>query len=330
MRIGNIEMPLGAALAPMAGVTDANMRLICARYGCAWSVSEMLSAKGYIYSPEARVHSELLTYREEEGICGLQLFGCEKEMLSEAVKRLNDRPFAFFDFNMGCPAHKIVANGEGSALMKTPLEAAKLVEAMVKAARKPVTVKIRAGWDSEHINAPEVAKMLEESGAQAITVHPRTREMFYSGKADWNIIAEVKQRVAIPVIGNGDIRSSADAVRMINETGCDGIMAARAAQGNPWLFTEIKNALEGKTFTPPSLKERIDLINEHMDMQIASLGKRLGVLEMRKHIAWYLQGLPGSNRIRARVNLLTDADEIKGLLNDLLLKNVEDTQNGTV
>ena len=309
-------MPEGAALAPMAGITDVNTRLLAFEQGCAWAVSEMLSAKGFIYTPEARVHRELLEYDPREGITGLQLFGSEEDMLSEAVKRLNDTAFAFFDFNMGCPAHKIVSNGEGSALMREPAKAGRLVSAMVKAARKPVTVKIRAGWDSGSINAVEVARIIEDSGAAALTVHPRTREMQYSGHSDWSIIARVKQAVKIPVIGNGDILCGADAEKMRAETGCDGVMVARAAQGNPWIFRELRCRMLGLPYTPPTAGEKIATALRHTEMQIATLGEKLGIMEMRKHIAWYLQGLPGSARVRSGVNRLADRESVIKLLAD--------------
>ena len=314
MRIGTIDLPSGAALAPMAGVTDANMRLLCFEQGCAWAVSEMLSAKGYVYNPNSPAHSQLLSRRKGEGICGLQLFGSDPAMLSEAVKRLNESSFDFFDFNMGCPAHKIVSNGEGSALMLKPLKAAGLIEAMVKAAQKPITVKLRAGWDAEHISAPELARIAEQSGASAVTLHPRTRDMFYSGKADWSLIAQVKSLLRIPVIGNGDIKNGLDALKMLRETGCDAVMVARAAQGNVWIFDEIRCALEGRAFTPPSPKERVKMALKHLDMQVETLGERLGVMEMRKFIAWYLQGLPGSGTLRARVNGFSTRAEVAGEL----------------
>ena len=318
MNIGSLLMPPGAALAPMAGVTDLSMRVLCNEQGCAWAVTEMLSAKGYVYAPESRAHRELLSTDAREGVTGLQLFGSDENMLSEAVKRLNDSPFAFFDFNMGCPAHKIVSNGEGSALMRYPAKAGLLVESMVKAARKPVTVKIRSGWDREHINAVELARISEASGAAAVAVHPRTRDMFYSGEADWNVIAEVKKTVRIPVIGNGDIRCGQDALRMLHETGCDAVMVARAAQGNPWIFREILAALNGQRLIPPSPEEKMRAAVRHMDMLIDTYGEKLGVMESRKHIAWYIQGMPGSARLRARVNGFASRNEVAEALEEYI------------
>ncbi|MBQ9407892.1 MAG: tRNA dihydrouridine synthase DusB [Clostridia bacterium] len=314
MRIGTIDIPQGAALAPMAGISDVNMRLLCHEQGSAYAVSEMLSAKGYVYAPDRPVHKELLRYSEGEGICALQLFGSEEEMLTRAIKMLNGSRFSFFDFNMGCPAHKIVANGEGSALMLEPVKAGHLISAMVKASEKPVTVKIRAGWDREHCNAVEIARIAEDAGASAIAVHPRTRDMFYAGKADWDIISAVKQSVRIPVIGNGDIFSAADALKMLAQTGCDAVMVARGAQGNIWIFQEILCALEKRPYSPPGYEERIRTLLRHLDMQVESLGESIGVMEMRKHIAWYLQGMPGSGRLRAGVNQMTGVMQVRDAL----------------
>lgn len=318
MRIGTIELPEGAALAPMAGVTDAAMRLMCAREGCAWSVSEMLSAKGYLYSPDNYAHRVILTRFPGEGIAGLQLFGSDEAVLSEAVRRLQDAPYDFFDFNMGCPARKIVANGEGSALMREPLRAGRLIAAMVRAAEKPVTVKLRAGWDSEHINAVEIAKIAEDAGAAAITVHPRTRDQLYLGKSDWNVIRAVKQAVRIPVIGNGDVVSGADVVRMKAETGCDAVMIARAAEGNPWIFREALCALRGEPYVPPDVETRVRAALAHLDMQCRWRGERYAVPEMRKHVAWYLAGTPGSGVLRARVNQMTSQEEVRASLIEYL------------
>lgn len=318
MRIGTIELPEGAALAPMAGVTDAAMRLMCAREGCAWSVSEMLSAKGYLYSPDNYAHRVILTRFPDEGIAGLQLFGSDEAVLSEAVRRLQDAPYDFFDFNMGCPARKIVANGEGSALMREPLRAGRLIAAMVRAAEKPVTVKLRAGWDAEHINAVEIAKIAEDAGAAAITVHPRTRDQLYLGKSDWSVIRAVKQAVRIPVIGNGDVVSGADVVHMKAETGCDAVMIARAAEGNPWIFREALCALRGEPYVPPDVETRVRAVLAHLDMQCQWRGERYAVPEMRKHVAWYLAGTPGSGVLRARVNQMTSQEEVRASLIEYL------------
>ncbi|MBQ3669068.1 MAG: tRNA dihydrouridine synthase DusB [Clostridia bacterium] len=316
MRIGHIEMPEGAALAPMAGISDAVMRRLCHEMGCAWSVSEMLSAKGYVYAPDRRVHREITTCSQGSGICGLQLFGREEDMLVRAIEMLNSSPFDFFDFNMGCPAPKVVQNGEGSALMKEPLTAYKLIKSMVKAAVKPVTVKIRAGWDRDSINAVEIAKVCEDAGASALCVHPRTRDMYYSGLADRGIIADVKQAVGIPVIGNGDIKSADDALSMIAQTHCDAVMVARAAQGNIWIFKEILCALRGESYTPPTNIEKIETLKRHALMQIEALGEYMGVMEMRKHVAWYLRGMPGSATLRASVNELANLEQVFQALDD--------------
>lgn len=311
-------LPEGAALAPMAGVTDASMRLLCAEQGSAWAVSEMLSAKGYLYSPESRAHQELLERFDGEGILGLQLFGSVPKMISEAAKRLEDRPFAFFDFNIGCPAHKIVQNGEGSALMREPALVGRIVDAFSKAVKKPVTVKIRAGWDEEHKNAVEIARICEENGACAVTVHPRTREQFYSGKSDWSIIRDVKSAVKIPVIGNGDITSWQDAKKMLSETGCDGVMVARAAQGNPWIFKEIACGMRGEAYTPPTVEDRVNMAIRHLGMHVAWRGEKYAVPEMRKHVAWYLQGTPMSGKLRAKVNTMLTHEEVKDALSEYL------------
>lgn len=320
MKIGSVEVPCGAFLAPMAGISDPVTREIAFSHGCALAVSEMLSAKGYIFSPRSPVHVQLIQKGTKEGIAGLQLFGHEEYYLSEAVKRLNPSPFEFFDFNMGCPARKIVSNGEGCRLMTQPLLAGKLIAAMVRASEKPVTVKIRAGWDSDSISCVEIARIAQSEGAAAVTVHPRTRDMFYSGRADWELIAQVKSALDIPVIGNGDITGGEDALRMLRTTRCDGIMVARAAQGNPWIFEEIRCAMEGKAYSPPSPAEKLDTAMDHFSRALAFYGERTGVIEMRKHLAWYLQGLKGASRVKTSINNAPEAAEVLRLLKEYRLE----------
>ena len=312
MQIGNLVFPVGAGLAPMAGVTDAAMRLLCHASGAAWSVSEMLSAKGWVYSAgRNQATRELLTRLPGEGIAGLQLFGREPEIVARAAAELTDAGFQFIDLNFGCPAPKITGNGEGSALMREPDQIGKIVSAVSKATILPVTVKIRAGWDADSINAVEVARICEESGAKAVAVHPRTRMQQYAGHSDWSVIANVKKAVSIPVLGNGDIRSGADAVNMLDSTGCDGVIVGRGAQGNPWIFSEIRAAFLHEPFTPPDAHARVQMALAHFDLETQLHGERKGLLEMRKHIAWYISGLPGSAKFRDSINLLSDAQAIK-------------------
>lgn len=321
MRIGNIDLPAGAGLAPMAGVTDAAMRLLCHESGAAWAVSEMLSAKGWIYSGgKNQATRELLTRLSGEGVAGLQLFGREPELMARAAQELESAGFEFIDLNFGCPAPKITGNGEGSALMREPERIGEIVSAVAKATRLPVTAKIRAGWDETCINAPEVARICESSGAQAIAVHARTRMQQYSGRADWSIIEKVKKSVSVPVLGNGDVRSGADAVNMIAQTGCDGVIVGRAAQGNPWIFAEIRAFLTGEAYAPPTPRERAEMALRHFDLETRLHGEKKGLLEMRKHIAWYVSGLPGAAKFRDSINLLVDADAVKDALREFALK----------
>ena len=317
MRLGNIELPLGAGLSPMAGVTDAAMRLLCAQQGAAWSVSEMLSAKGWIYSQgKNREAQELLARLPGEGVGGLQLFGREPELMAEAARLLADRGFDFYDLNFGCPAPKITGNGEGSALMREPERIGRIVRAVADAADRPVTVKIRAGWDAESVNAVEVAQICEQAGAAAIAVHGRTRVQQYAGQADWGVIREVKRSVSVPVLGNGDVRGGADALRMLDETGCDGVLVGRAAQGNPWIFREIRAAMAGEEIPPVTNRERIDTALRHFDLELELHGERGGLLEMRKHIAWYAHGMRGAAKFRERVNRLERPDEVRAALRE--------------
>lgn len=319
VRITDIDFRHGAGLAPMAGVTDLPMRLLCREQGAAWSVSEMLSAKGFMHTGlEHRVTKELTVRAPQEGISALQLFGREPDIMAEAARQLQHIGYMFIDVNMGCPAHKIVGNGEGSALMKEPERAAQCIRAMADAVDCPVTVKIRAGWDDSSINAPEMAKMLEQAGAAAITVHGRTRTQFYAGHADWSVIRRVKQAVSVPVFGNGDITCGMDAVRMLDETGCDGVMVGRAAQGNPWIFRDIACALNGLPFEKPSIRDRVEMAIRHMDMESALRGEDRAMLEMRKHVAWYMAGERGCGKLREKVNTLTDAQQVRETLYDYL------------
>lgn len=315
MRIGSVAIPQGAGLAPMAGVTELPFRLLCRELGCAYSVSEMLSAKGFLYAPRPTwAVRQLYLSAPQQGVCGLQLFGREPELMAEAANQLSDAGFQFIDINMGCPAHKIVANGEGSALMREEALAARIVEAVCRATPLPVTVKLRAGWDEAHKNAPQLARRLAGSGAAAITVHGRTREQFYAGRADWAVIAAVKRAAGIPVVGNGDVTGGADALRMINETGCDGVMVGRAAQGNPWVFREIAAALRGDEAPAPTRAERARMALRHADMMAALKGEGAAVREMRKHVHWYLHGFRGAGQLREAVNRAQSMDRLRALL----------------
>ncbi|NLD59615.1 MAG: tRNA dihydrouridine synthase DusB [Clostridiales bacterium] len=309
------NIPAGAGLAPMAGVTDAAARLLSFEQGASWAVSEMLSAKGFVYSNgRSEAIRELLFRFPGEGTCGLQLFGREPEFVAEAARRLEGAGFSFIDLNFGCPAPKITGNGEGSALMKEPVQIAKVVRAAADAVKFPVTVKIRSGWNPESVNAVEVAKICEDAGAKAIAVHARTRSQFYGGQADWSVIAAVKRAVKIPVFGNGDVRSGADAVRMLHETGCDRVIVGRAAEGNPWIFREIRAALTGEAYSPPAFAERMATALRHLDLAVVLYGEKKGVLEMRKHVAWYITGVPGAAKLREGVNGVCEAEEVRELL----------------
>ena len=317
MRLGTLELEPGAGLSPMAGITDAAMRLLCRAQGAAWSVSEMLSAKGWIYSQgKNREARELLARLPGEGVAGLQLFGREPELMAEAARMLAGAGFDFFDLNFGCPAPKITGNGEGSALMREPELIGRIVRAVADATDRPVTVKIRAGWDERSINAVGVAKICEQAGAAAVAVHGRTRAQQYAGRADWGVIREVKRSVAIPVIGNGDVKSGADALRMLDETGCDGVLVGRAAQGNPWIFREIRAAMAGKEAPAPTGAERVEMALRHFELELTLHGERGGVLEMRKHIGWYAHGMRGAAKFRERVNRMERPEDVRAALTE--------------
>lgn len=305
----------GAGLAPMAGVTDAAMRLLCHEQGAAWAVSEMLSAKGWVFSGgKNRNAQDILARLSGEGPAGLQLFGSEPAYIAEAARRLEDSGFQFFDLNFGCPAPKITGNGEGSAMMREPKKLGAVVRALAEATSLPVTVKIRAGWDSQSVNAPEVARICEDNGAVAVAVHARTREQQYAGRADWGVIRAVKRAVSVPVFGNGDVRCGDDALRMMDETGCDAVIVGRAAQGNPWIFREIAAAMRGEQVPPPTPAERVNMAARHFELERQLYGEKLAVLQMRKHIAWYVHGMKGASRFRDHINQMNSAEDVLAAL----------------
>ncbi|MEW9124433.1 MAG: tRNA dihydrouridine synthase DusB [Thermotaleaceae bacterium] len=317
MKIGQVKLQNKLSLGPMAGVTDLTFRLLCKEKDCGLVYTEMVSAKGICYGDKNT--QALLKIDEKERPLSLQIFGSEPEFMAKAADKLNKLNHDILDINMGCPTPKIVKNGDGSALMKEPLLVGKIVRAVVGATDRPVTVKIRKGWDENHINAVEIAKIAEENGAQAIAVHGRTREQFYSGKADWSIIRKVKEAVRIPVIGNGDVFELEDGLRMLEETKCDGIMIGRGAQGNPWIFERIVHYLKtGNRLALPTPQEKVDMALRHMERVIDYKGEYIGIREMRKHIAWYLKGIRNSAQIRGSINQVNSKKEMKDLLLNLL------------
>jgi nifR3 family TIM-barrel protein len=316
-KIGKIEIENKLVLGPMAGVTDLPFRLLCKEQGAGLIYTEMVSAKGIYYNNKNT--DVLLEIEEKERPVALQLFGEDPYIMSEMAKRIEHRNFDILDINMGCPVPKVVNNGEGSALMKNPKRIGEIVTAMVKAIEKPVTVKIRKGFTEQTVNAVEVAKVIEESGAAAVAVHARTREQFYSGKADWDIIRQVKEAVSIPVIGNGDIGSPQDVLSMIEQTGCDGVMIARGVRGNPWLFAQINAYInEGKELPKPSITEVSEMILRHARMAIEYKGEFTAIHEMRKHVAWYTHGYPCSARLRGRVNEIETYEDLISLMGEYL------------
>lgn len=314
-RIGNVDIKGNLILGPMAGVTDLPFRLLCKEKGADLVYTEMVSAKGVQYNNK---NTESLLYIDEkERPAALQLFGADPVILSETAKRLEERNFDILDINMGCPVPKVVNNGEGSALMKNPKLIGEIVKMVSGAIKKPVTVKIRKGFAPDTVNAVEVAKIAEDSGAAAVAVHGRTREQYYSGKADWEIIGAVKQAITIPVIGSGDIYTPEDAKQMIAQTGCDGIMMARGTRGNPWIFEQLKAYLNsGVLIQKPSLTQVKEMILRHAALSIEYKGEFIGIREMRKHVAWYTTGFVGAARLRNRVNEIETMEDLVILLEE--------------
>lgn len=313
VNIGNVSIKKTAVLAPMASVADRAYRLMCKKYGASYLVSEMVSAKGICYSD--RKTTELCTVTDTERPMAVQLFGSEPDFMAEAVKIVLQYNPDIIDINMGCPAPKISGNGSGCALMKSPKLCGEIVAAVKNAVDIPVTVKIRKGWDSESINALEVAKYCEDNGADALTIHGRTREQFYSGKADWEIIAQVKEALSIPVIGNGDVIDAKSAAAMYEQTNCDYIMVGRGALGNPWIFRQINAWFDRDTFiVPPYIDERLSVMYRHIKLACEYKGERIGIREARKHIGWYLKGFHGAAKFRNEAGKVNTLDDVERLI----------------
>lgn len=309
MKIGNLELKNKVFLSPMAGVTDLPFRLICKEQGCGLLYTEMINGKALCYDDENT--KKMLKIEEEEHPVAVQIFGSEPEFMGRAAEIMNDYSNEILDINMGCPAPKVVKNGDGSALMKNPKLAEEVLRAVVKNSKKPVTLKIRKGWDDNSVNAVEIAKIAEDCGISALAIHGRTREQFYTGKADWDIIAEIKKNLSIPVIGNGDVFTIEDSINMLDKTGCDAIMIGRGAQGNPWIFKRINHYMNtGEILPEPTLNEKISTAIKHLKLAVEEHGEYVAVREMRKHIAWYLKGLRNSVKLRDEINKIEDYQEV--------------------
>lgn len=318
MEIGNVKLANPYILAPMAGVTDRPFRLLCKEQGAGLLCMEMISAKALQYKNKNT--KALLSIDPREYPVSLQLFGSDPKIISEQAKAIEELPFQILDINMGCPVPKVVKNGEGSALMNNPKLVYEIVYQTVRGIHKPVTVKIRKGFDDEHVNAVEIARVVEEAGAAAVAVHGRTREQYYAGRADWDIIRRVKEAVSIPVIGNGDVTSGESAVKMQKETGCDGVMIGRGAQGNPWIFRDLLEYDKTGQMPPrPDARELREMMLRHARLQLEFKGEYLGIREMRKHVAWYTKGLKGSSKLRDEINRVESYEELKALLEEKIL-----------
>lgn len=318
MKIGNVQLENNVCLAPMAGVTDLPYRLLCKEQGCGLVYTEMISAKAVYFNNKNT--NLLMQIEEKERPVAMQLFGCDPDLMAEMAKKIVDEhsQIDIMDINMGCPVPKVVNNGEGSGLMKQPGLVGEIVKKVSRAIPIPLTIKIRKGFDDYLINAVEIAKIAEANGAAAVGVHGRTREQYYSGKADWDIIRQVKEAITIPVLGNGDVFTPKDAKAMLHETGCDGILIGRGAQGNPWLFKRIIHYLESGDLLPlPTLQEIVEMIQRHMAMLCAYKGEYIAIREMRKHISWYTKGLPGSANLRRSINQLESLEAIEDKLEEL-------------
>ena len=316
LQIGNVTLENNLILAPMAGVSDLPFRLLCREQGAGLVCMEMVSAKAILY--KNRNTEELLTIDPKEHPVSLQLFGSDPDIISEIAKQIEERPFDILDLNMGCPVPKVVNNGDGSALMKNPRLAGEIIEKTARASKKPLTVKIRKGFDDAHVNAVELAHIAQESGAAAVAVHGRTREQYYAGHADWDIIRQVKEAVSIPVIGNGDIRTPEDVAAMAEQTGCDGYMIARGAEGNPWIFRQILHYFEtGEHLSRPDFSEVTEMLLRHAKMQIDCKGDYTGIREIRKHAAWYTAGYRNSSKLRGRINEVENYEQLEALFREV-------------